>query len=341
MSHDFFAVTWFGLWGLIWTVYLMLDGYTLGTGMIFPFVAKNRQERNQLQEAIGPFWGGNEVWLITAGGATFAAFPGAYADMFSFLYEAMFLILFSLFIRATGLEFMHKSDSPRWQSVWKWAFAVSSFLIALLFGVAFANLYRGILIGENGYEGNLLSLLNPYGILGGVLFVSMFLLSGSLWIQLKTVGDTAKRSLKLSRTFAMIAAAVLAIFFVATMNLTPLADNFNGLPILWIIPSLSLLAILGAVAFVFKEKIGAAFTAVCLAIVTQMATGFVGMFPNMLPSKIDDSFSVTLYNAAGSTLNLKIMLTVACIFVPIVIAYQIWSYVLFKDKIVKESAKGY
>lgn len=125
------------------------------------------------------------------------------------------------------------------------------------------------------------------------------------------------------------------------MNLTPLADNFNGLPILWIIPSLSLLAILGAVAFVFKEKIGAAFTAVCLAIVTQMATGFVGMFPNMLPSKIDDSFSVTLYNAAGSTLNLKIMLTVACIFVPIVIAYQIWSYVLFKDKIVKESAKGY
>lgn len=341
MSHDMLAITWFGLWGLIWTVYIFLDGYTLGTGMLFPFVTKNRQERNQLQEAIGPFWGGNEVWLITAGGATFAAFPGAYADMFSFLYEAMFLILFSLFIRATGLEFMHKVDSARWQNSWKWAFAVSSLLIALLFGVAFANLYRGLLIGENGYEGNLLSLLNPYGLLGGVLFIAMFLLSGSLWIQLKTVGDAAKRSKKLARPFSMIAAAVLAIFFVATMNLTPLAGNFNEVPILWIVPSLSLISILLTVVFVFKEKTGMAFTFLGLAIISQMATGFVGMFPNMLASSINDAFSVTLYNAAGSALNLKIMFTVAVIFVPIVIAYQLWSYFLFKGKVTKESAKGY
>ncbi|WP_147532245.1 cytochrome d ubiquinol oxidase subunit II [Bacillus marasmi] len=341
MSHDVLAITWFGLWGLIWTVYIFLDGYTLGTGMLFPFVTKNRQERNQLQEAIGPFWGGNEVWLLTAGGATFAAFPGAYADMFSFLYEAMFLILFALFIRATGLEFMHKVDSARWQNSWKWAFAIASFLIALLFGVAFANLYRGLLIGANGYEGNLLSLLNPYGLLGGILFVSMFLLSGSLWIQLKTTGAVAQRVKKLARTFSMLAAGVLAIFFVATMNWTPIAGNFNEVPVLWIIPSLSLISILLSVMFVFKDKIGAAFTTVCLAIILQMATGFVGMFPNMLTSIIGDEFSVTLYSAAGSALNLKVMFTVAVIFVPIIIAYQVWSYFLFKDKITKESAKGY
>lgn len=341
MSHDTLAVIWFGLWGLIWTVYIFLDGYTLGTGMLFPFVTKNRPERNQLQEAIGPFWGGNEVWLLTAGGATFAAFPGAYADMFSFLYEAMFLILFSLFIRATGLEFMHKHDSPRWVLTWKWAFAVASFLIALLFGVAFANLYRGLLIGENGYEGNLLSLLNPYGLLGGILFVSLFLLSGSLWIQLKTVGEPARRCNKLAKPFASIAAAALAIFFVATMNWTPIAGNFNEYPVLWIVPSLSLLTILLSVFFVYKNKIGIAFTAVCLSIITQMASGFIGMFPNMLASSINDAFSVTLYKAAGSALNLKVMFTVAVIFVPIVIAYQIWSYYLFKGKITKESAKGY
>jgi cytochrome bd ubiquinol oxidase subunit II len=341
MSHDVLAVTWFGLWGLIWTVYFLLDGYTLGTGMLFPFVSKNRQERNQLQEAIGPFWGGNEVWLLTAGGATFAAFPLVYANMFSFLYEALFLILFALFFRATGLEFMHKVESPKWQTTWKWAFTTASFLIALLFGVAFANFYRGLLIGANGYEGNLLSLLNPYGILGGILFVTMFLLSGTLWIQLKTKGEVAARAKKLSRPISMTAAGALAIFFVATMNWTPLAENFNEYPVLWVIPSLSLLAIILAVVFVYREKVGLAFTGVCLAILTQMASGFVGMFPNMLSSKINNKFSVTLYDAAGSELNLKIMFIVACIFVPIIIGYQIWSYILFKEKIYKHNAKGY
>jgi cytochrome d ubiquinol oxidase subunit II len=197
------------------------------------------------------------------------------------------------------------------------------------------------LINANGYEGNLFSLLNPYGILGGVLFVVMFLLSGSLWIQLKTAGETAARAKKLSRAFAMAAVAVLAIFFVATMNWTDLAANFNKLPVLWVIPSLSLVSILAALLFVVKNRIGLAFTFVCLTIFTQMATGFVGMFPNMLVSKIDPKYSLSLYDAAGSALNLKIMFIVACIFVPIVIGYQIWSYTLFRAKITKENAKGY
>jgi cytochrome d ubiquinol oxidase subunit II len=341
MSHDTLAIIWFGLWGLIWTVYFILDGYSLGTGMLFPFIAKNRQERNQLQEAIGPFWGGNEVWLITAGGATFAAFPAVYADMFSFLYTALFLVLIALFIRAVGLEFMHKDDNPIWQAACKWAFFAGSFLIAFLFGVTFANLYRGLLIDGDGYQGTLLSLLNGYGILGGLLFVSLFLLSGSLWIQLKTAGKTADRAYRFSRPLAGIAAAMLSLFFLATVNMTPLLENYSENPVLWIVPMLALIAMLAAAYFVFKKKIGYAFTAVCVTIFTKMAFGFIGMFPNMLPSKIDNAYSINLFDAAGSKLNLSIMFGVAIVFVPIIIGYQLWSYTLFKDKILKESAKGY
>jgi cytochrome bd ubiquinol oxidase subunit II len=341
MSHDTLAIIWFGLWGLIWTIYFILDGYTLGTGMLFPFTAKNRQERNQLQEAVGPFWGGNEVWLITAGGATFAAFPAVYADMFSFLYTPLFLVLIALFIRAIGLEFMHKDDHPIWQAACKWGFFAGSFLIAFLFGVTFANLYRGLLIGADGYEGSLFSLLNGYGILGGVLFVSLFLLSGSLWIQLKTAGQTAVRAHRLSRILAGVAPAMLSLFFLATVNQTSLLDNYSQHPILWIVPTIALAAMLASAYFIFKKKIGFAFTAVCVTIFTKMAFGFIGMFPNMLPSRIDSTYSVSLFDAAGSKLNLTIMFIVALIFVPIIIAYQLWSYTLFKEKILKESAKGY
>ncbi|MFD3448701.1 cytochrome d ubiquinol oxidase subunit II [Microbacteriaceae bacterium 4G12] len=341
MSHDTLAIIWFGLWGVIWTVYFMLDGYALGTGMIFPFITKDRQDRNQLQEAIGPFWGGNEVWLITAGGATFAAFPLTYANMFSYLYTPLMLILFALFFRAAGLEFMHKEEAPAWQNTCKWAFAIGSFLIALLFGVAFANLYYGLLIGKNGYEGTLLSLLHPYGLLGGILFVTLFVLSGCLWIMIKTDGEVKERAYKIAKPTSMVAATVLAIFYVATANRTNLFENFTQYPVLFILPALAIIASLIAIVMVMKQKIGFAFTSVCLTIVAFMATGFAGMFPRMLPSRISDTYSTTLYEAAGSLLNLKIMFFVALVMVPIVIAYQIWSYTIFKDKITKDSAKGY
>lgn len=341
MSHELLAIIWFGLWGLLWAVYFILDGYALGTGMLFPFLTKNKQERNQLQEAIGPFWGGNEVWLITAGGATFAAFPLTYANMFSYLYTPLMLILFALFFRATGLEFMHKDDSPKWQSMWKWAFSISSFLIALLFGVAFANLFDGLLISESGYEGTLLSLLHPYGLLGGVLFVALFLLSGSLWVQLKTGGVVVERAAKLTRSLAMITGLLVAIFLVATANRTQIFNNYTVTPILWIIPILAIAASILAIIFTVKKRVGLAFTSVCATIFTLMATGFVGMFPNMLPSKIDPAFGTNLFEAAGSQLNLTIMLYVALICVPIVIGYQLWSYRIFEDKILKDTAKGY
>jgi cytochrome bd ubiquinol oxidase subunit II len=341
MSHDMLAIIWFGLWGLIWTVYFILDAYALGTGMLFGKLAKDRAERNQLQESIGPFWGGNEVWLITAGGATFAAFPIVYADMFSFLYEAMMLLLFALILRAAGLEFMHKDDNPKWISTWKWTFIISSYAIPILLGVAFSNLYYGLLIGPNGYEGNLLTLLNRYALMGGALMTALFMTSGALWIMIKTSGEVAERASKVVRYTAIAAGCILPIYFVATANKTRIFDNFNNNPILYVVPLLCMIAAVLTIIFVFRKKIGLAFTTICLTIATLMATGFIGMFPRMLPSRIDDSLSITLFDARGSELNLKIMLIVAAITVPIVIGYQLWSYTLFKTKLTKDNAKGY
>lgn len=341
MSHDTLAIIWFGLWGVIWSVYFILDAYALGNGIIFPFVTKDRKERNQLQEAIGPFWGGNEVWLITAGGATFAAFPITYANMFSYLYTPLFLVLIALFARAAGLEFMHKDDAPLWQKICKWAYATGSFLIAFLFGVTFANLYYGLEIGKNGYEGNLLSLLNHYGILGGIFFTVTFILSGSLWVIIKADGEVAKRSYKIAKPVAMASAIILAIFYVATANRTNLFQNSTEYPVLFILPLLAMLASVITIIMVNKQKIGFAFASVCTTIALFMATGFVGMYPRMLPSRINDEYSTTLFEAAGSELNLKIMLFVALVMVPIVIGYQLWSYTIFKEKIHKDSAKGY
>ncbi|GGE78047.1 cytochrome d ubiquinol oxidase subunit II [Priestia taiwanensis] len=341
MSHDTLAIIWFALWGVIWTVYFILDAYSLGTGMLFGKITKDRAERNQLQEAIGPFWNGNEVWLITAGGATFAAFPIVYADMFSFLYEAMMLILFALILRAASLEFMHKDDHPKWIATCKWTFIISSFALPVLFGVAFSNLYYGLLIGPNGYEGNLFSLLHRYALLGGALFVALFMTSGALWIMIKTAGEVAERASKIARYTSIAAGGILPIYFVATANKTFIFDNFNDNPILYAIPLLCMITAIMTIVFVFKNKVGLAFTNVCLTIGTFMATGFIGMFPRMLPSRINDALSITLFEARGSELNLKIMFGVAMVTVPIVISYQLWSYTLFKTKLTKQNAKGY
>lgn len=341
MTHDTLAIIWFGLWGLIWAIYFILDGYTTGTGMLFPFITKNEKEQKQLQESVGPFWGANEVWLITAGGATFAAFPKTYALMFSYLYIPMYLILFALFFRAIGLEFMHKHDNPLWKKTWKWSFFTGSALIPLLFGVAFANLFYGLNFDDQGSHITFFGLLNGYGLLGGVTFITMFILSGSLWINLKTSGPIHTRASRLVIPIWLFASVSFAMFLVATAMKTTLLANFSATPILWIVPALALITMLLTGLFASMKRYGLAFTSISMSILTFMATGFIGLFPNMLPSKINDAFSVTLFDAAGSELNLQIMFFVAVAIVPIVIAYQIWMYRIFAKKISPDQPKGY
>src|SRR4030042_1582508 len=190
---------WFILWGVLWAVYFMLDGFDLGAGTLLPVLAKSDVERRLIYRTMEPVWDGNEVWLITAGGVTFAAFPTTYAVMFSGLYSALMLILFALILRGVSMAFRGEVDDPRWRRVWDAGLFLGSFLPALLFGVAFDNLFKGLPIHAEGiFQGNLLTLLNPYGLAGGILFVLLFLVHGSLWLAVKTHGELHHRAAHLA-----------------------------------------------------------------------------------------------------------------------------------------------
>src|SRR5512133_1099735 len=223
-------VTWFVLWAVLWAVYFMLDGFVLGAGMLQRALGKTDAERRVVINTLGPIWDGNEVWLITAGGATFAAFPTTYALMFSYLYTALLLLLFALIVRGVAVELRNKEKDERWHNIWDKALIVSSFLPALLFGVAFGNIFRGLPMDASGYHGSLLYLLNPYGLLTGVLFVLLFLQHGALYVAVKTTGTVAERGATLANQLWPAVLAVAAIFLVATNFATKLLVNYFSHP---------------------------------------------------------------------------------------------------------------
>jgi len=328
---------WFLLWGILWAFYFALDGFDLGLGTLSPFIAKNDTEKRIVYNAMGPYWDGNEVWLITAGGVTFAAFPTMYAVMFSVLYTPLLLILFALIVRAVALEFRGKVESSVWKGLWDLCLFVGSFVPALLFGVAFANIFQGIPVDADGvFHGNLLTLLNPYGILGGVLFVMLFLLHGSLWLAIKTEGDLHDRAAATASTVWIVLLIVAVGFLVATWFATNLYANYLSTPVLLVIPLIAVLALLGARVFIAKKAWWKAWFASALTIVGATMFGVVGLYPNLFPSSLDPAASLTAFNASSSPLTLKIMLAVALTFVPIVIIYQVWVYYLFRDKVTEK-----
>ncbi len=325
---------WFFLWGLLWAIFFMTDGFDFGIGTLLPFLGKSDEDRRIMINSLGPLWDGNEVWLISAGGVTFAAFPIVYAVMFSSLYTALMLILFALILRGVSFEFRSKVQDPRWIGLWDGCIFVGSFLPALLFGVAFANIFRGLPIdGEGIFQGNLFTLLNPYGLLGGVLFVLLFLQHGANWLAVRTTGDLQARAVKTAQRvwIGLLAAAV--VFLAASWFATPLYDNYMANPVLFIVVALAVAALLGVRLFLAKEAYFKAWFASAVTIVSCTFFGVIGLFPNMLPSSIDPAFSLTARNASSSPLTLQIMLVVVVIFVPIVLAYQTWAYNLFRDKV--------
>ncbi len=340
-----FQVIWFILWAVLWAVYFMLDGFVLGTGMLHYFLARTDQERKILISSVGPVWNGNEVWLLTAGGATFAAFPGTYALMFSYLYSALLLLLFSLIIRGVSLEFRGKLGTEGWKRGWDLGIFLGSALPALLLGVAFGNIFSGLPMDAAGYHGSLISLLNPYGLLTGALFVLLFLTHGSLYVCVKTEGDLCRRSSAAAAKLWTVELLVAVVFLIATAFATKLYDNYLSAPVLLVVPLLAVAAMIGIRVFLSLGKPLTAFASSCVTILMVVFTGVVGLFPNLIPSSIDAAHSLTIYNSSSSAYTLKIMTVVALIFVPIVIAYKIWVYRQFRSTVtgntVAENEKMY
>jgi len=325
---------WFFLWGLLWAVYFMTDGFDLGIGTLLPFLAKTDDEKRVMANAMGPLWDGNQVWLLSAGGVTFAAFPRVYAVMFSSLYSALMLILFALILRGVAFEFRGKVDSPGWRKLWDACIFIGSFAPALLFGVAFANIFQGIPIDQKGvYQGTLFTLLNPYGLIGGVLFVLLFLVHGALWLAVRSEGALQGRAASAAARIWPVEVGVAVVFLAASAFTTRLYANYLGYPLLFGVILLTVAALFGIRVFLAKKAYFRAWSASALTIVGATFYGVIGLFPNMFPSSMNPAWSLTAYNSASSQLTLTIMLIVVIIFVPIVLAYQAWTYNLFKGKV--------
>ncbi len=333
--------TWFVLWGVLWAVYFVLDGYTLGVGTLLPFLAKTDNEKRTFYNATGPFWDGNQVWLITAGGVTFAAFPGTYAIMFSAMYSALLLLLFCLIFRGVTFEFRSKVEDPRWRKGWDAAKFLGSVLPALLLGVAFANIFRGIPINAEGVnEAGLFQLLNPYGLAGGILFVLLFTVHGALWLAVRMEGEMQRKAVNAATKVWPFLTIWAVVFLVYSSAATNLYANYLKYPFL--IPVL-LLPIIGLVlsrVFLGSGKYWPAWAFSAVTIAGCALFGVLGMYPALLPSSLNPEWSMTIANSASSPLTLKIMLGVVLVFVPIVIIYQIWVHKVFAaDPVTEESLK--
>ncbi|WP_406495784.1 cytochrome d ubiquinol oxidase subunit II [Streptomyces sp. NBC_00846] len=321
--HD----VWFVLIAVLWIGYFFLEGFDFGIGVLTKLLARDRKERRVLINTIGPVWDGNEVWLLTAGGATFAAFPEWYATLFSGFYLPLLIILVCLIVRGVAFEYRAKRPEEKWQANWEHAIFWTSLIPALLWGVAFGNIVRGVKIGADmEYVGNFWDLLNPYAILGGLVTLTLFTFHGAVFAGLKTVGDIRERARKLALKLGPVT-AVLALGFLIWTQI----DNGDGWSLLaLIIAAVALIAAIGATA---AGREGWAFALSGVTVAAAVAMLFLALFPNVMPSSLNDAWSLTVTNASSTPYTLKIMTWCAGIFTPVVLLYQGWTYWVFRKRI--------
>jgi cytochrome d ubiquinol oxidase subunit II len=323
---------WFILIAILYIGYFALEGFDMGVGILLPFLGKTDLKRRIMINTIGPHWDGNEVWLLTAGGATFAAFPGWYATLFSGFYLPLFIILLALIVRGVAFEFRSKDDDPRWRSLWDWCIFAGSAIPALLWGVAFTNFVRGVPIDQNlNYVGGFFNLLNPYALLGGVVSFLSFILYGALFLSLKTHGEICEKAEIVAKRFWLPTLIVTAIYVVATYFFTDVLRQLGVNP--GIIPIGAVLAMLAAGYFIYTRRSGWSFIMILLAIVFAVSSIFRMLYPRVLVSILDPQNSLTIYNTASGPYTLRVMLIVTLIFLPFVLGYQVWAYWVFRKRI--------
>ncbi len=327
------TTVWFILIGLLWTGYLVLEGFDFGVGMLLPVLSRGgddvdrESQRRVMLNTIGPVWDGNEVWLLVAGGATFAAFPEWYATLFSGFYLPLLLILLALIARGVAFEYRGKVNDAVWRARWDRAIVVGSALPALLWGVAFANIVRGVPIdADHQFTGTLLTLVNPYGLLGGLTTLTLFLLHGAVFISLKTDGPIRLRARVLSARLAPVTLVVAGTFAVWT-------QLAHGAGWTWAAVLVAAAALVAAVAATREGREGVAFVLTSVTIVSAVVLLFGSLFPDVMPSSTDVANSLTTANASSTPYTLKVMTWVAVGLTPFVVLYQGWSYWVFRQRI--------
>jgi len=335
MDFHTLCVIWFVIEGVLLAGYAVLDGFDLGVGILHPFVAKTDAERRLSMNSIGPMWDGNEVWLVTFGGALFAAFPNAYATVFSGFYTAFMLLLFALIFRAVSLEFRSKLESPAWRRFWDWGFFGGSFLATLLFGVATGNAVAGMpLDAEGNVTVGVLAQLNPYGILVGLMTVALFALHGGLYLYLKTEGEFQARLrdwMWRSWGFFLVTFMLTTLYTVAEVPRATI--NFEHFPVLVLVVVAAILAVANIPRCLYWDRPAQAFVSSTMLIVTQVALFGAALFPNLVTASNDPALSVTIYNAASSVKTLTIMLIIAVLGMPFVLTYTGIIYWAFRGKV--------
>jgi len=328
-----FQSVWFLLIAVLWVGYFILEGFDFGVGMLLPFVSRGEADRRAVLTTLGPVWDGNEVWLLVAGGATFAAFPEWYATLFSGFYLPLFLILVALIVRGLAFEYRSKYGKPAWRKRWDIAIFVGSALPALLWGVAFANIVRGVPLekassGSIEYVGGFFNLLNPYALLGGVVTLTVFLTHGAHFLSLKTAGEIRVRAHALAIRLGLVA-AVTAVAFLVWSNLMLPSINTKFL----VLSIATALFWVGAIFANLRGREGWAFIASSVAIATFVSGLFEALYPRVMPSSRGSQFDLTIFNASSTNYTLKVMTVVAVVMTPIVLVYQGWTYWVFRKRV--------
>ena len=324
---------WFVAIAVLWTGYFVLEGFDFGVGMLLPFLPRNERERSTMFESIGPVWDGNEVWLVVAGGATFAAFPAWYGTMFSGFYLALLLLLFFLIVRVVSFEWRDKGEGARWRRVWLWANAGGSAGIALVWGIGLSNLLRGVPLSSKGdYAGTFWDLFSVYTVLGGVAFLLVFAFHGASFLTLRTSGDLCDRARHAARTLAIPAVAVGAAYLVWTVVVAVDRNHKDVFPP--VLPAaIAIAAFVLAAGLVYVGRSGVAFAFTAVGTLALVATLFTSLYPRVMVSSPDFGNSLTVSHSASAHYTLAVMTVVAAIFVPLILLYQGWTYYVFRARV--------